>query len=72
MICGLRPVYSQQTPDGGLAIYALQWESGEFQLDMSYLTRLHGYANADDEEVTAEDFLAAVSKIRSDLKGRRK
>ena len=67
MICGLRPVYSIPTMEGGLAIYAYQWESGEFALDMSYLTRLSGWPRDDDEEVSKEVFDAAVRELRSKL-----
>jgi hypothetical protein len=67
MICGLRPVYALPTADGGLGIYAYQWESGKFALDMSYLTRLSGWPRDDDEEVTEAEFDAAVAELRSRL-----
>lgn len=72
MICGARPVFSALTAEGGLAVYAFDWETGEFTLDMSYLTRISGWPKDDDAEVTRAEFDEAVALLRQDLPDRRK
>lgn len=67
MICGLRPVFSAYTDDGGLAVYAYQWETGMFALDMGYLSRTEGWpGGSDDDVVDSTTFEATIARLRAE------
>ncbi len=67
-IAGIRPVKMLGTEDGGLAIYALSWETGEFVLDMWFLAEIGKYNNDDIEEVSEEEFNKKVEELRRKIK----
>ncbi|MCA2977549.1 MAG: hypothetical protein INH41_08110 [Myxococcaceae bacterium] len=58
---GDRPVKLVATPDGGLDVLALDWDTAEFVRDLRYLSRcLHGDGEVD--EVDAPEFDARVAR----------
>jgi hypothetical protein len=64
---GLRPVTAVRTPEGGTAVFALDWESGEMKLDVSWLAELIGHH---DETVflSKEEFEAKLAEARASIK----
>lgn len=62
-IYGLRPVKIFRTPDGGLDCHALNWETGEFERNMSYLSRILTDNSPDVDEVSEPQFDAMVEMI---------
>ncbi|MFX0018908.1 MAG: hypothetical protein ACFFAK_06200 [Promethearchaeota archaeon] len=71
MIFGRRPVKFISTPEGGMDILAFDWESGEFERDLSYLSKLFKYSPECDE-VTEEEFDMYVKKLISQISKREK
>lgn len=67
-IVGERPVKMVKTEDNGLGVYAYDWETGDFVLDMKYLFRLLKASSHELEEVTEEKFNEEVEKKRLYLK----
>lgn len=65
-IVGLRPVKAEKTADGGLAIYAFNWETGAFELNIRYLEHLYGFytGDLDIKNHTKEEFDKYVSDLR--------
>ncbi|OQY89946.1 MAG: hypothetical protein B6D38_05110 [Anaerolineae bacterium UTCFX1] len=66
-IVGLRPVKVIRTNDGGMAIYAFNWETGSFELAMKYLFRLEKARNDDVERVSEEEFSRKVEELRKEI-----
>ena len=67
-IVGARPVRLVPTEEGGLDVQVIDWATGAFVRDMSYLSRVHS-GNVEVDEVTAADFTRAVAAIRAKLNG---
>lgn len=68
-IVGIRPV-RLRTHDQGTACEALDWSTGEFVRDNSYLSRvMAGYGEV--EEVSAEAFEEAVAARRAEIAARK-
>jgi len=63
-IVGRRPVKVIETEDGGMAIYALSWKTGEFVLDMWYSAELDKAGNDDVEDVSDGEFTRKVEELR--------
>lgn len=57
------------TENGGLDILVMDLDTGEFERDMSYLTKSDKQFNpfGDIDEITEEEFKAIVSRIRQQL-----
>jgi hypothetical protein len=70
-IVGDRPVKMLKTTDGGMGVYAYNWETGEFILEMKYLFRLLKASSHEVEQVTEQQFDDQVQKLRSRLKERK-
>lgn len=66
-IVGIRPVKFVPNQEGGLGIYAYNWQTGEFDLAMEYLTRIH-FGKGDIEKVSEEEFEQQVEELRTKLK----
>jgi hypothetical protein len=60
---GTRPVMALMEKDG-FGVYAFNWETGKFDLDLSYIERIYFGSMDHVEEVTQEAFDAYVEKIR--------
>ena len=67
MIFGRRPVKFIPTPDGGMDILAFDWESGEFERDLSYLSKFFKHS-PESEEVTEEEFDLYVKKLLIEIR----
>lgn len=65
-IVGARPVKALDTPDGGLAIYSFNWQTGEFDLDIKYLEKIYAGTQDEFEELTKTAFDAYVLKLREE------
>jgi hypothetical protein len=61
-IVGERPVKSTETTDGGLAVYAFNWDTHDFDLDMGYLTAIT-LGRDEISEVSEAEFDAAVRAL---------
>ena len=66
VVIGARPVKAIETNDGGLAIYSFNWQTGNFELDMSYLNRLYGGQEDEFQELDENDFNAYVQKLKQE------
>ncbi|MDJ0696922.1 hypothetical protein [Mastigocoleus sp. MO_188.B34] len=65
-IVGIRPVKLLDTHNGELDCQVYQWESGEFQRDISYLSRcIQGEGDVD--KVSQIDFEERVKELRQRL-----
>jgi hypothetical protein len=62
-IVGRRPVKAFETDDGGMDIHAYNWETGEFEREMTYLTTIL-YGDAD--HVSETEFSEYVEQLRQD------
>lgn len=62
-IYGLRPVKIFRTTDGGLDCHVLDWDSGEFVRDLSYLSKVHFGDSPEVDEVSEPQFDALVQWI---------
>jgi hypothetical protein len=60
-IVGERPVKGVSTPEGGMDVLAFNWDTGEFERDMSYLTELV----FETEHITEEEFEEYVQQLRA-------
>jgi len=65
-IVGARPVRLVPTDNGGLDVQVIDWATGAFVRDMSYLSRVY-FGDAEVDEVSAADFDGAVAAIRARL-----
>jgi hypothetical protein len=65
-IVGARPVRLVCHADGGLAVEAIDWKTGEMIRATEYLTRITG-GDVEVDEVSAEEFERAVAEIRARL-----
>lgn len=63
---GLRPVKAVRMPDGGTAVCALDWKSGELELDASYLKELTGHHD-ETEFLSEEEFEAKLAAARAEI-----
>ncbi|PXW07786.1 hypothetical protein C8D70_12016 [Chryseobacterium sp. CBTAP 102] len=65
-IVGSRPVKGVRNSEGGLGIYAFNWETGEFEINYDYMQRIYigDIDNGETVEVTEEEFNAYVEKLR--------
>jgi hypothetical protein len=59
-----RPVIFVETPDGGVAVWALTARTGEFELDKSYLRKIWFGTTADIETLTRDEFIQRVEEYR--------
>ncbi|MEW5739917.1 MAG: hypothetical protein AB1938_13375 [Myxococcota bacterium] len=69
-IVGARPVKLVPTDQGGLGVYAFNWQTGEFDLAMEYLSRLC-FGKGDLDRVTQTEFDQRVEELRASLASRR-
>lgn len=58
-----RPVKLLETPDGGLTVLVYNWKTGEFDRDMSYLSRC-SEPGKDVDKLTESDFNQYVADLR--------
>lgn len=66
-VVGERPVKSVREKDGSFGIYAFNWETGVFDLNLNYLERIvFGDESAETEEVNEEYFETYVQKLKSE------
>lgn len=65
-IVGDRPVKMIPTPEGGFDVLGYQWKTGEFQREMSYLSRITG-TDVEVDVVTQEEFEERVERLRAKL-----
>jgi hypothetical protein len=63
-IVGLRPVKFIPTPDGGLAVVKMNWETGIFEYGMEYLARATS-SDSDVDHVSEDEFIQHVESLRS-------
>jgi hypothetical protein len=53
-----------ETEDGGMDVQAFNWDTGEFERDIGYLTTI---LVGDSEHVSEEEFNAHVERLRREL-----
>jgi hypothetical protein len=70
-IFGARPVKFVRTEEGGMDILAFNWDSGEFERDLSYLSKLFDYS-PDNYEITEEEFKIHVKELLKKVKNKDK
>jgi hypothetical protein len=63
-IVGLRPVKFLPTPDGGLAVVKMNWETGIFEYGMEYLARATS-SDSDVDHVSEDEFIQHVESLRA-------
>lgn len=63
-IVGLRPVKALKNPDGGLGIYAYNWDTKDFDRHPEYLSVIYFGSQDDVEEVTKEEFDQYVKTLQ--------
>lgn len=61
-IVGERPVKAILEPDG-FGVYALNWETGNFDLDLSYLERIYFGSMDEVEELSQDEFEKHIEMI---------
>ncbi len=62
---GLRPVKALLENDG-FGVYAFDWKTGNFILDLSYLEKIY-FGRMDDVEIlTEQEFNAYVDKLKKE------
>lgn len=69
MIFGRRPVKFILTKEGGIDILAFDWKSGEFERDLSYLSKLFKYS-PEVEELNEEEFNFYVKQLINESKSK--
>ena len=67
---GLRPVKAVGTPDGGTAVFAFDWESGDMKLDASWLSQLIHHHD-ETEFLSEEEFEKKLAAARASSKAAR-
>jgi len=65
-IVGRRPVMAVETAEGGMDIQAFNWQTGEFDRDMSYLTAIM-FGDDDTDHVEEAEFFERVEALRKEL-----
>jgi hypothetical protein len=65
-IVGARPVKAIQTPDGGMDVLALDWDTGEFSRHLEYTSRIMVVTDVEVEEVSESEFNAVVEKLKAE------
>ena len=61
-----RPVKMLPTADGGRTVLVMNMKTGEFERDMSYLSRCYN-PEQDVDEFSEEEFNQYVEKLRSEI-----
>lgn len=61
-----RPVKIISTADGGRRVLVLNWQTGEFEADMSYLSRCYN-PEQDVEQFSQAMFERYVSQLRGEI-----
>lgn len=61
-----RPVKMMPTKDGGRTVLVLNWQTGEFEVDMSYLSRCYN-PEQDVDRLSQEVFEQYVSQLRREI-----
>ncbi|MEL6500726.1 MAG: hypothetical protein AAFR62_00235 [Cyanobacteria bacterium J06629_2] len=61
-----RPVKMISTADGGRRVLVLNWQTGEFEADMSYLSRCYN-PEQDVEQLSQAMFERYVSQLRGEI-----
>ena len=64
-IVGERPVKTSLDSDG-FAVYKFNWETGNFDLDLSYIERIYFGSMDEVEEMTEKEFEEYVEKLRKE------
>jgi len=67
-IVGDRPVKASRNEEGQMALYAFNWETGEFELAMNYLSRIYFGSGDEVDQVSEDEFEKKVAQLRADLK----
>jgi hypothetical protein len=62
-IVGGRPVKALATPEGGMTVLAINWQTGEFEAANEYATRIF-LQDVEVDTVIEEEFNRVVEKIR--------
>ena len=63
-VVGLRPVRFVPTPQGGLAVLKMNWETGAFEYGNEYLDKVT-YGKDDVEAVSEDEFIQHVESLRA-------
>lgn len=63
-IVGRRPVKAVATDEGGMDIQAYNWDTGEFERDMSYMMSI---TFGDADHVSEAEFLTCVEALHREL-----
>lgn len=64
-IVGRRPVKAIQTEAGGLDILAYNWETGAFERNMSYLSKIF-MGEGEIDYISEAEFLQYVEQLRQE------
>jgi len=67
VIVGNRPIMIQRNHEGHAGAYAFDWETGKFELNMSYFNRAYGGFAGEEtelEELSKENFDKYVENLR--------
>jgi hypothetical protein len=62
-IVGDRPVKALATPEGGMTVLALNWQTGEFEKANEYATRIF-LQDVEVKTVSEKEFNKVVEKIK--------
>lgn len=62
-IVGRRPVKFVPTPDGGMEVLKMNWETGVFEYGMEYLSRALS-SDGDVDHVSEDEFIQHVESLR--------
>lgn len=70
-IVGVRPIKAVMNSQGGLGIYAFNWDTRKFEINFRYLDHIYGFykGDVDINETTKEEFDRYVEQLRTE-KGR--
>lgn len=65
-IVGVRPIKAVTNTQGGLGIYALDWDTWKFEINFRYLDHIYGFykGDVDTREATKEEFDRYVEQLR--------
>lgn len=61
-----RPVKLVPTEDGGMDVLVLNWKTGDFERDMSYLSRCYD-PSQDVDQFTEDQFNDYIAQLRQNI-----
>lgn len=65
-VVGNRPVKTIPNKEGGLGIYAMNWNTGEFKRHPEYMSQIYFGTMDDVEELSEKEFNTYVEKLKKE------